>query len=224
MLKRWGLPLLVTMGLLLAIGGFAALASPGGPLDDPSSLLSDSPEDGDADETLVDVASDADDSQAGLDVAADSEDGDELDAADLDEEPDEDLEATEVCNSGPGTAGEFRLEIEGLQVEIDSGTVLSFATSTLTIDAPDLVSDIVVNVSGADVEGDLAAAAAALASGSTVEVRVEGTLQADGSVLADEVKVLCLEQEDEDADEDDDDEDGDVDDIDDDVDDGEGEG
>ena len=39
MLKRWGLPLLVTMGLLLAIGGFAALAGPGG-----SSLLSESSE------------------------------------------------------------------------------------------------------------------------------------------------------------------------------------
>ncbi len=85
------------------------------------------------------------------------------------------------CNSGPGDAGDCRLEIGDGEVEIKRGTVLSFEGGLLMIESPEGPLSVIVNTS-TDVEGNLSLAE---------EVRVKGTLTEEGAILAEEVRVLC---------------------------------
>jgi hypothetical protein len=91
------------------------------------------------------------------------------------------LLANEVCNSGPGGAGVFRLEISGDDVKIDRGTVVSFDGTTLVINSTNGSVTAVLS-GGSEIDGDLSTA---------IEVRLEGTLLGDGSIVIDKVKVLC---------------------------------
>jgi len=124
-----------------------------------------------------------------IDDVDDIDDAD--DADDVDEPPQviPGVQPTDVpaqvvgdCNRGPGTSGDFRLRVEDDgRAELDRGAVLSFAGGMLTIDAPSGPLTVIVDAL-TEVDGSLDMAE---------EVRVRGTMQADGSILADEVRVLC---------------------------------
>lgn len=94
----------------------------------------------------------------------------------------------EVCNRGPGEAGEFRIEMDDDdEVEIKRGTVVagSFDEDEMSLEVMDpsgTVSEVfMVMFNEAEVDGDLSLAE---------EVRVEGTL--DGTTIqAEKVKALC---------------------------------
>lgn len=89
----------------------------------------------------------------------------------------------EDCNRGPGTAGDFRLRIDDDEAEIHRGTVLSASGDFLEVGDPDGDPSVVVDISQAEeIEGSPDVGD---------EVRVEGVQQTDGSILAEEVKVLC---------------------------------
>ena len=122
----------------------------------------------------------------------------------------------EECNRGPGQAGDLRLEVKDGEVKIKRGTVLSFMDGTLTIDTPAGPLSVLIT-SDTEVRGDLSIAA---------EVRLEGTLDEDGAVVAEKVRALCPGEADDgaddgeadDADDADDDDDNSSDDDDDDMD------
>jgi hypothetical protein len=89
--------------------------------------------------------------------------------------------AGEECNRGPGGAGELRLEIDVGQVKIARGTVVSFDGTALVIDSPEgSITAVLSNDS--EIDGDLSIA---------IEVRLEGTLLEDGSIVIHKVMVLC---------------------------------
>ncbi len=88
----------------------------------------------------------------------------------------------EACNRGPGQAGDFRLKIEDNEAEIHRGTVLSASGDVLEVGDPDGDPSITVDISGAEIEGTPDVGD---------EVRVEGVQQTDGTILAEEVEVLC---------------------------------
>ena len=85
------------------------------------------------------------------------------------------------CNSGPGNAGDFILEVGDGEAEIKRGTVLSFEGNVLMIDAPDGPLTVIID-SSTDVEGNLSLAE---------EVRARGTLVDADTILAERVRVLC---------------------------------
>jgi hypothetical protein len=93
----------------------------------------------------------------------------------------ETLQSNEDCDRGPGNRGNLRFELDDGDVDIKRGTVLSAAAGTITVDSPAGPVTVLTD-ENTDVEGDLASA---------IEVEVDGELQADDSILASEIKVLC---------------------------------
>lgn len=104
------------------------------------------------------------------------------DQNEVDDEDEDEVEAEdEDCNRGPGEHGDLRVKIEGNEIEIERGTVLSFDGGVLMVDAPAGPFTVMIDA-GTEVDGDLSLA---------TEVRVEGTLTDGASVQAEEVKTLC---------------------------------
>jgi hypothetical protein len=92
-----------------------------------------------------------------------------------------DVDEDGECNRGSRGRGALRFELDDGEVRIKRGAVLASDAASLTIDTP--AGPVVVRTEeDAKVDGDLASA---------VEVRVEGELHGDNSVLATEIKVLC---------------------------------
>ena len=142
-----------------------------------------------------DVDADADPAEGAEDEADDeASDADEAGEVDEADDDDDDVELEE-CNRGPGKAGEFRLEIEDDEVEIDRGTVASFDGTTLIIVGSPGGPISAVLTAESEIDGDLA---------TSIEVRLKGTVLEDGNIVIDEVKVLCPEPEAEEEDPDDD--------------------
>jgi hypothetical protein len=113
--------------------------------------------------------------------------------------------AMRQCNRGPGHAGDLRLEVKDGEVKIKRGTVLAFMDGTLTVDAPGGPIPVLIT-SDTEVKGDLSIAA---------EVRLEGTLDEDGAVVAEKARALCPGEVDGEAGDDDADDDDEADDVDD---------
>ena len=94
---------------------------------------------------------------------------------------DDDGDSDNDCSRGARGRGALRFEMDDGQVRIKRGAVLSADATSLTIDTP--AGPVVVQTGeDTEVDGDL---------GSAVEVRIEGELQDDDSVLVGEIKVLC---------------------------------
>ena len=162
-------------------------ADPGGPPE-----ANDEVEAQDVDDHDVDAEADpaegaedeADDEAPDADEADETGDGN-ADADDDDVDDVDDVELEE-CNRGPGKAGEFRLEIEDDEVEIDRGTVASFDGTTLIIVGAPAGPISAVLTAESEIDGELATA---------IEVRLKGIVLEDGNIVIDEVKVLCPEPE-----------------------------
>jgi hypothetical protein len=101
----------------------------------------------------------------------------------------------ERCDGGDGGRRALRLEVDDGQVEVKRGVVISTGDNSLTIETPGGLVTVIVD-EDTEVKGNLAAA---------LEVRLKGHVQDDGSLLAEEIKVLCRTAEAIAADEDDDD-------------------
>lgn len=99
---------------------------------------------------------------------------------------DDDAVRCQRCNRGPGTAGEFRLEIRDAQARLGRGTVFARTGDVLTVSAPNGFINVTINAETDVRDGEPAPGA---------EIEVRGTVQeAAGetlSILADEVRVLC---------------------------------
>ncbi len=85
------------------------------------------------------------------------------------------------CNRGPGGENELRVRAKQAEVEIKRGAVLSSSDLGLTVKSSAGEFSVAIT-EDTDVQGDL---------GSASEVTVKGHLRADGSILAEKVKVLC---------------------------------
>jgi len=92
------------------------------------------------------------------------------------------MQAQDECNRGPGTAGDMRIELKDGDVDVHRAPVQSFSGDTLIVVTP--LGELTVIVAG-EVRGDLSHAA---------EVRLEGRLNHDGTVMADEIRVLCPDE------------------------------
>ncbi len=87
------------------------------------------------------------------------------------------------CNRGPGSAGDFRLRIDGTDARIDRGMVIARAADgTLTVPSPDGAITIVVT-SATRIDGGEPTPGS--------EIRVEGTLTGPNAITATQVEVLC---------------------------------
>lgn len=137
-------------------------------------------------------------------VAPAADGADDEDADDGDDDEDEDGKDNEKCNPGEAQGrGALRLKVlNGGKVIIRRAAVLSQDSGSLTVDTPSGPLTVLLD-EDTDTDGDLASALA---------VWITGEMQEDGSVLAEDVKVLCSDG---DGDEDEREEDGDEDDDDD---------
>lgn len=89
------------------------------------------------------------------------------------------------CNRNGRGSGTRRFEVDDGEVRINRGAVLSSDSGSLTVDTP--AGPVVVRVDGeTEVDGSLATGA---------EVRIEGDLEADDSVVATQIEVLCSSSE-----------------------------
>jgi hypothetical protein len=86
------------------------------------------------------------------------------------------------CNRGPGTAGDFRLRIDGEVGELDRGKVYLAEGDVLTVPTPEGLLRIVVTAETRLEDGAAAPGA---------EIRVEGTFDLDGALIASRLDVLC---------------------------------
>lgn len=161
-------------------------ADPGGPPEADDEVEAQDVDDHDVD-AEADPAEGAEDEAD--DEAPDADEADE--AGDGNADADDDDVELEECNRGPGKAGEFRLEIEDDEVEIDRGTVASFNGTTLIIVGLPGGAISAVLTAESEIDGELTTA---------IEVRLKGIVLEDGNIVIDEVKVLCPEPEADEAD------------------------
>lgn len=127
-----------------------------------------------------------------LDAADDDRDGDgTANQADDDDDDDgvEDKDECDACNRGPGEAGDFRWELRGDEWQLERGRVQAVSGTTVTVLSPFVISaggsssaTLALSAVGASVEGPLAAGA---------EIAARGKVAADGTLHADEIRVLC---------------------------------
>jgi len=124
-------------------------------------------------------------------VDTDADDNGVPDTMDLDRSADDTGEVGELedrcqpCNRGPGESGDFRLQIEGTQAELDRGRVFQVAADgTLTVPSPDGPITILVRPGTRIDDGQPTPGA---------DVRVEGTVSSAGprTIDATRVKTLC---------------------------------
>lgn len=104
-----------------------------------------------------------------------------------DESPLEQTRGCSGCNRGPGTAGDFRLELRGNEAQLDRATVGSVdAAGVITVASPDGAIRISVG-GGTEVREGQATPGA--------EIRVEGTFTRDAAgaitIAAARIEVLC---------------------------------
>jgi hypothetical protein len=86
------------------------------------------------------------------------------------------------CNRGPGTQGDFRLEVEGGEAELDRGRVSARHGAELTVPTPDGALVVLLTDETELEDGDPTPGA---------EVRARGTLDGAGRLVAERLKVLC---------------------------------
>ncbi len=99
----------------------------------------------------------------------------------------------ETCGSGAQGRGPARFEVdEDGEAEIKHGAVTANDGASLTVETPRGPVTVLLD-EDTEIKGDLDSAAA---------VTVQGSLQGDNSILADEVKVLCPDGEETNRDED----------------------
>jgi len=126
----------------------------------------------------------------------------QVDTDENDGDDDEDGEDSDKCNPGEARGrGALRLKVHNGKAMIRRGALLSQDDGSLTVDTPSGPVSVLVD-EDTDVQGDL---------GSALDVWITGEIQDDDSVLAEDIKVLCVGSENDD-DEDEDERDGDDDD------------
>lgn len=86
------------------------------------------------------------------------------------------------CNRGPGTQNDFRLELRGDEAELARGKVYVAEPGVLTVPTNEGPLTIVVTAETRIEDGDPAPGA---------EIRAEGTIADDGSLVATRLEVLC---------------------------------
>lgn len=91
------------------------------------------------------------------------------------------LHHCEVCNRGPGQAGDFRFEVKGPEGRLERGRVFSRVGATITVASPNGPVTITTN-SATRVRGEPTPGS---------DIRVRGVVQGTRSVLAVELEVLC---------------------------------
>lgn len=140
-------------------------------------------------------------------------------AAEVDEDEDEDDDEDKNCNRGHRGRGALRFEVDGDgEAKIKRGAVLSIEGESLSVQTPAGAVSVIVG-EDTEVKGDIESA---------VEVRVEGEMETEGSLLAEEIKVLCPaglgddDEDDEDNDKDNDEDEDEEDEAGEDEDDGDG--
>jgi hypothetical protein len=121
------------------------------------------------------------DGDADLDGTPDFLDLDFLGSAAASVPPSVDAARCPVCNRGPGTQNDFRLQIAGAAAELDRGKVYTQAGELLTIPTPDGVLEV-VTTAGTRFDDGMPAPGA--------EIRVEGSI-VNHQVQATRLKVLC---------------------------------
>ena len=87
-----------------------------------------------------------------------------------------------ACNRGPGTSGDFRLEVDGDGAKLDRGRVYLVEGNEIVVPTPDGALTIILSPDTRIDDGYPAPGA---------EIRAEGTMSPAGELHAERIRVLC---------------------------------